>query len=151
MATRAYVGCADPENPNLLHVKFVLCGGDPAEMLSVLADLKRLTFAGDTTTALAAILAHDWTYLSAGVAAGQTEMPGDIAVPGVGMAMTEDSFIRIVPEGTVADTRPEPAEVTFETLADSDAEWVYLIDPHEHTVGVYTPSGSRITVQPISG
>ena len=69
MATRAYVGCADPENPNLLHVRFVLYGGEPAEMLSVLAQLRHLTFAGDTTAALAAILAHDWTYLSAGVTA----------------------------------------------------------------------------------
>lgn len=149
MATRAYVGCADPENPNLLHVRFVLYGGEPAEMLSVLAQLRRLTFAGDTSTALAAILAHDWTYLSAGVTAGHTEMPGDVAIPGVGMAMTEDSVIRIEPDGAVTETEPEPAGVTFEALADSDAEWVYLIDPHTHTLGVYTASGNRIAEQPI--
>ena len=151
MATRAYLGCTDPGNPNLLHVRFVLYGGAPAEMLSVLAQLRRLTFAGDTTATLTAILAHDWTYLSAGVTAGRTEMHGDVAVPGVGMAMTEDSVIKIQPKGAAADTKPEPAGVTFEALADSDTEWVYLIDPHTHTLGVYTPSGNRITVQPIPG
>ena len=151
MATRAYVGCADPDNPNMLHVRFVLYGGEPAEMLIVLAQLRRLTFAGDTTTALAAILAHEWTYLSAGVTAGRTDMPGDVAIPGVGMAMTEDCVTTVEADNAVADTQAGPAGVTFAALADSDAEWVYLIDPHKQTLGVYTTSGNRITVQPISG
>ncbi|MBM0255854.1 hypothetical protein [Micromonospora sp. 4G55] len=143
MSTHCYVGATDPDNPHLVHARFVLSAGHPSVVLPTLAAIWAGHARQDTRALITAILATDWEHLDPDITA-TSGFAGQHPVPGVGMtlAATTDS---------IADA-PEP--VTVFPLCHAghlDVEWIYLVDPGTDTIAVHTDDGSRIARYPLTG
>ncbi|MFG1892240.1 hypothetical protein ACGFIR_30790 [Micromonospora sp. NPDC049051] len=134
MSTHCYIGATSPDNPHLVHARFVLCDGHPAVVLPTLAAIWARHAQHNTRTLIAAILAHDWEYLDPDIAATtRSTCPGQRPVPGVGM--------------TLASKVDPPEPVTVIPLchaAHLDAEWIYLIDADTGALAVHTSDGLRV-------
>jgi hypothetical protein len=136
--THCYIGASRPENPHLVHARFVFVDGHPAVVLPTLAAIWAGRTHHDTTALIAAILAYDWEYLDPDITA--TTLPpfaGQRPVPGVGMTLTSE----VDP--------PEP--VTVFPLCHAghlDAEWIYLIGPNG-TVAVHSGDGAHVATCPL--
>ncbi|GAB3852329.1 hypothetical protein ACFPIJ_42180 [Dactylosporangium cerinum] len=123
MGTRAFVGRRDATDPTVAHLRYVHSDAVPEYMVPTLVAITQVTFAGDSTATVAALLAHTWAYLGADVTEEDTFLDGDTPVPGVGMILG------------AAETQP-PTTLPVARLADLPAQWVYLIDPHAGTLTV---------------
>ncbi|MEO3780479.1 hypothetical protein ABGB16_27430 [Micromonospora sp. B11E3] len=133
MSTHCYIGTTSPDNPHLVHARFVLFDGHPAVVLPALAAIWAGHTDHDTTALITAILAHDWEYLDPHITATtRSPFPRQRPVPGVGMTSSE-----VDP--------PEP--VTVFPLCHAghlDAEWIYLIEADTSTIAVHTGDGTRV-------
>lgn len=140
MNTHCYIGASRPENPHLVHARFVLVDGHPAVVLPALAAIWAGHTHRDTQALAAAILAHDWEYLGPDIAATtRSAFAGQCPVPGVGM--------------TLASEVDAPETVTVFPLCHAghlDAEWIYLIGPNG-TVAVHTGDGAHVATCPLVG
>ncbi|WP_192902318.1 hypothetical protein [Micromonospora globbae] len=139
MRTHCYIGVSRPENPHLVHARFVL-DGYPAVVLPALAAIWAGHTRHDTQALAAAILAHDWEYLDPDITATtRCAFAGRRPVPGVGMPLASE----VDP--------PEP--VTVFPLCHAghlDAEWIYLIEANG-TVAVHAGDGAHVATCPLVG
>ncbi|MFI7523800.1 hypothetical protein [Micromonospora globbae] len=135
--THCYIGATRPENPHLVHARFVL-DGYPAVVLPALAAIWAGHTHHDTTALIAAILAHDWEYLDPDITATTlSPFAGQRPVPGVGM--------------TLASEVNPPEQVTAFPLCHAghlDAEWIYLIEANG-TVAVHSGDGIHVATCPL--
>ncbi|MEV1329915.1 hypothetical protein AB0J20_10110 [Micromonospora costi] len=132
MRTHCYIGASRPENPHLVHARFVL-DGHPAVMLPTLAAIWAGHTHHDTTALFAAILAHDWEYLDPDITAATRSAFGQRPVPGVGMTLASEV------------DAAEPVTVFLLCHAGHlDAEWVYLIDADTGSIAVHAGDGAHV-------
>ncbi len=134
MGTHCYIGATSPDNPHLVHARFVLFDGHPAVVLPTLAAVWARHAHHDTAALTTTILAHDWEYLDPDITA-TTPSPfaGQRPVPGVGM--------------TLASEVEPPEPVTVFPLCHAgylDAGWIYLIDAGTATIAVHTGDGACV-------
>ncbi|OKI45717.1 hypothetical protein [Micromonospora sp. CB01531] len=134
MRTHCYIGATRPENPHLVHGRFVLFDGHPAVVLPTLAAIWAGHAHHDAAALITAILAHDWEYLDPDITATTlSPFTGQRPVPGVGMTL-----------GSEVDP-PEP--VTVFPLCHArhlDTEWIYLIEANTDTIAVHTSHGTHV-------
>ncbi|MEV0811347.1 hypothetical protein [Micromonospora sp. NPDC050200] len=141
MSTHCYVGATDPDNPHLVHARFVLFDGHPGVVLPALAAIWAGQAHRDTRALITAILAHDWEYLDPdATATTRSGFAGQRPVPDVGM--------------TLASEVDPPEPVTVFPLCHAghlDADWIYLIEADTTAIGVHTGDGSRVATYPLTG
>ncbi|MEV4813879.1 hypothetical protein [Micromonospora avicenniae] len=134
MSTHCYVGAIRPDNPHLVHARFVLFDGHPAVVLPTLATIWANHNHHDTTALITTILAHDWEYLDADITATiRSPLPGQRPLPGVGM--------------TLASEVDPPEPVTVFPICHArhlDAGWIYLIDAGTASIRVHTSDGTPV-------
>ncbi|MCW3818595.1 hypothetical protein ONA91_29565 [Micromonospora sp. DR5-3] len=139
MSTHCYIGATRPDNPHLVHARFVLFDGHPAVVVPTLATIWAGHAHHDTIALITAILAHDWEYLDPDtIATTLSPFAGQRPVPGVGM--------------TLASEVDPPEPVTVFPLCHAghlDAEWIYLIGPDTDTIAVHTSDGTRLATYPL--
>ncbi|WP_422733866.1 hypothetical protein ACN26Y_28500 [Micromonospora sp. WMMD558] len=132
MNTHCLVGITDPENPHLVHARFVVVDGHPSLVVPALADIWARHAGCDTRALAEAILACDWEYLDPTVTTTGSGLAQQHPVPGVGVPLP----------GTGA---AEP--VTVFPLCQAghlDADWIYLIEPVTGTVAVHSDDGQPV-------
>ncbi|MEU2610688.1 hypothetical protein ABZ570_03745 [Micromonospora sp. NPDC007271] len=141
MSTHCYIGATRPENPHLVHARFVLFDGHPAVVLPTLAAIWAGHADHDISALITAILAEDWEYLDPDITATTlSPFAGQRPVPGVGM--------------TLASEVDPPEPVTVFPLCHArhfDAEWIYLIESGTGTIAVHTSDGTRVATYPLVG
>ncbi|MFG2043948.1 hypothetical protein [Dactylosporangium sp. NPDC048998] len=123
MGTRGYVGRPDATDPTLLHLRYVHSDAVPEYMAPTLVAIQQVTFAGDTTATVTALLSCVWAYLGADVTASNAFPAGDTPVPGVGMAI----------HAAPADP---PITVPTHRIGELSGQWIYLLDPQTNTLTV---------------
>ncbi|MFG1952454.1 hypothetical protein [Micromonospora sp. NPDC048830] len=140
MSTHCYIGATSPDNPHLVHARFVLFDGHPAVVLPTLAAIWDGHVDHDTAALITAILAHDWEYLDPDITATtRSAFPGQRPVPGVGMTLASEA---------------EPSEpVTVFPLCHArhlDTEWIYLVEADTATIAVYSSDGTSVATYPLA-
>ncbi|MER7276635.1 hypothetical protein ABT369_19545 [Dactylosporangium sp. NPDC000244] len=125
MGTRGYVGCADANDPTLLHLRYVHLDADPDVMVPAITAIQQDTFGGDTAATVTALLRCTWAYLGADVTADATFLDGDTAITGVGMAIE-------------ANPANPPLTVPADRIEHLNGQWIYLLDPQANTLTVLT-------------
>ncbi|MBF9134728.1 hypothetical protein I0C86_38230 [Plantactinospora sp. S1510] len=133
MGTPCYVGTADPAQPTIVRVRYVLFDGYPSSLIPQLRAIWASTARRDTSALIDAVLAHDWEYLGPDLASGIQPFPNQHRVAGVGT--------------TLDDTSAEPVTVfPLSCASDLVASWIYLINAADDTVAVYSGDGEPVGV-----
>ncbi|MEU8299717.1 hypothetical protein AB0C04_20890 [Micromonospora sp. NPDC048909] len=144
VSTHCYIGVITPDNPRLVHARFVLFDCQPSVVLPTLAAIWAGHARYDTPALITAILAGDWEYLDPDITATTgSGIARQHPVPGVGMTLA------CINDGTVDGEEP----VTVFPLchaAHLDAEWIYLVEAGTATIGVHTGDGSRVASYQLS-
>ncbi|MCX4387309.1 hypothetical protein OG777_10230 [Micromonospora peucetia] len=144
MSTHCYIGAADPDNPHLVHARFVLFDGHPTVVLPTLAAIWAGHARHDARALITAILASDWEHLDPDIAAA-SGFAGQRPVRGVGMTLACTTTDGVV-------DAPEPVSVFPLCHAGHlDAEWIYLIEADTATIAVHTDDGTHIGTYPLTG
>ncbi|WP_328853796.1 hypothetical protein OG994_25880 [Micromonospora globbae] len=138
MHTHCYIGATRPDDPRLVHARFVLVDGHPAVVLPALAAIWAGHTHHDTQALAAVILAYDWEYLDPDITATtRCAFAGQRPVPGVGM--------------TLASEVDPPEPVTVFPLCHAghlDAEWIYLIEANG-AIAVHTGDSTHVATYPL--
>lgn len=145
MGTRAYIGIQDPDRPGMARLRYVHMDGDPESMIHAVRRIWVTTAARDTRQLITLLLEFDWYRLRAETTTAD-RLPDAEPVPGVG------SFLAFVDfrTGMVTPPDPFPLVVAFAQPGDLDGEWIYLIDPTDDTVVVYTIHGTLVGTHPLA-
>ncbi|MDZ5447266.1 hypothetical protein U2F26_31930 [Micromonospora sp. 4G57] len=146
MSTHCYIGAADPDNPHVVHARFVLFDGHPSVVLPTLAAIWAGHARRDARALITAILACDWEHLDPDITStAACGFAGQRPVPGVGMTLACTTTDGVV-------DAPEPVSVFPLCHAGHlDAEWIYLIEAGTAAVAVHTDDGTRIGAYPLTG
>jgi hypothetical protein len=143
VSSHCYVGATDPNDPHLVHARFVLVDGHPNVVLPTVAGIWAGHARYDTRALVTAVLAHDWEYLDPDATpATVSGFAGHHPVPGVGMPLAAAG-------GAVG--APEP--VTVFSLCHArhlDAGWIYLIDAATAMVAVHADDGDLVGRYPLA-
>lgn len=121
MGTRTLIGSTEPDRRRYT-ARWLHCGDTPERLIPILRQIWTATFGSSEPLLMEALLAHDWSELSADARDGHR--PGLHAIPGVGYT-TDSPQDQQLWTGAVTD----PLEQML--------EWLYLIDGRTSQIHVY--------------
>jgi hypothetical protein len=117
MPDRGYIGI--PQDGSVIAARYLHWADEPASLMPTLREIwTGLQY--DSDRLAAALLAEDWSYLSA----EQAQTGPYTIVPGVGCPS---------PGGT----RPQPARIWLTDVVGATLGWLYVVDPATELVTVY--------------
>jgi hypothetical protein len=119
MGAPALIGATAPGDTYT--ARYLHWSDHPDRLVPVLRQIWTDTFDTDTTRMVAALLARDWSSLSA---EPSSSVFPPLVVPGVG-------------KESPGGTRPSPYRGRIATVDSGDMEWLYLIDTGTDTITVY--------------